>query len=234
MRLIPRSRRGVILHQAHTYGLSRNQAPLDIYLPANSQVELLVIGGIHGDEPETVVLLSEALRSIAPADLQTAVILSANPDGARLGTRASSAGVDLNRNFPARNWSPEKVYHRGKAGDPQDIELSPGTSGGSEPETTALIKIIDELQPRIIVALHSALACVDDPENTALGTWLASATGLTHQPDIGYSTPGSLGSWCVDHELPLVTFELPPESLVDMKTTTTPLLIKLITGQHPG
>ncbi len=186
------------------------------------------MGGIHGDEPEGTVLLSEALRTITGDQLKAAVILTANPDGIQFGTRANAHGVDLNRNFPAANWTPAPVYYRAHAGEPQEIELSPGDSAGSEPEIQALVDLINVVKPGAIIAFHSALACIDDPRMSDLGKWISGQTGLPHVVDVGYPTPGSFGSWAADQNQPLVTFELPPESLTSMKVTYVPLLIDLL------
>ena len=42
---------------------------------------VVVLASIHGDEAETTVVVSEALRCIPRGDLQAAVILCGNPDG---------------------------------------------------------------------------------------------------------------------------------------------------------
>jgi len=123
---VARKDRGKLNHQLHKYGTTQFGSPLNVILPAQSEVNILLLSGIHGDEPESTVLISEALRSITSIELKNAVILCANPDGMQSGTRANSRGVDLNRNFPAINWSPESVYYRSMLSEPQHIELSSG------------------------------------------------------------------------------------------------------------
>ncbi|MFH1852669.1 MAG: murein tripeptide amidase MpaA [Candidatus Neomarinimicrobiota bacterium] len=226
--IVERARRGRMEHIAQVYGHSRLGIPLEIRLPAFPAGRPLIVSGIHGDEPETIVLVSEALRMLPASELHSSVILCANPDGAIHGTRANADGVDLNRNFPASNWSPGPVFYRNRKGEPQDIELGTGSHGASEPEIQALIAVIDRIKPRVVVALHSALACIDDPFESELGRRLAQETGLELVGDVGYPTPGSFGSWAAENNLPLVTLELPPEPLTVMKDSLESTLVRLL------
>jgi protein MpaA len=188
------------------------------------------MASVHGDESETTVVLSEALRSIRREDLKNAVILCANPDGVLRGTRGNARGVDLNRNLPTSNWSPELVHYKSLVDDPQDIALSPGAEPGSEPETTALLSLLDEMQPQAVVTLHAALACIDDMGDSPLGRSLAERTGLPFEL-VKYATPGSFGSWALERRLTLVTYEFEPASLYDLKVRHVPVLIDLLTGE---
>ncbi|NQU27858.1 MAG: murein tripeptide amidase MpaA [Candidatus Marinimicrobia bacterium] len=226
---VARTERGKLNHQLHKYGTTQFGSPLNVILPLQSEVNILLMSGIHGDEPETTVLLSEALRSVTCTELKNAAILCANPDGMQRGTRANASGVDLNRNFPAANWSAEPVYHRNILGEPQDIELSTGAEPASELETQALIKLIQKIKPSYVIAFHGALACVDDPGNTVLGKWLAKQAKIDHLPDVGYPTPGSFGTWAADNGIRVVTFELPPKPLTEMKISLVPMIIDLLT-----
>ena len=76
---------------------------------------------MHGDECESTVVLSEALRSVPEDRLATPVILNVNPDGTVLGTRANARGVDLNRNWPTHNWTADAVYYKAHGETVRDI-----------------------------------------------------------------------------------------------------------------
>lgn len=228
--LIERSKRGRVRHAESIYGTTVEGRPLTVYLPENRHPEILVMASIHGDESETTVVLSDAIRTVSPSALRNAVILCANPDGMLKGTRGNANGVDLNRNFPTENWSPEPVFHKSRAGEPQDIELSPGTAPASEPETRALLKLLERLQPKAVVTLHAALECVDDADASVLGRCLADKSGLPLLPDVGYSTPGSLGSWASERKLNLVTYEFEAASPYQTKERHAPVMIDLVTG----
>jgi protein MpaA len=63
--------------------------------------------------------------------------------------------------------------------------------------------------------VHAPFACVNyDGPAAAWAKAVAAACGWPARGDIGYPTPGSLGSWLgVDRGLPVLTLELPPGPL---------------------
>lgn len=230
-RLVERRDRGVIRHPSSVYGASVEGAPLTVYLPDSGSAEVVILAAIHGDEPETTVAVSEALRCLPSGELQAAVILCGNPDGMVRGTRGNARGIDLNRNFPTSNWQPDPVFYKSRAHDARDIALSPGPEPASEPETRALLSLLDRLAPRAVVSLHSALACVDDSGASHLGRQLADRCTLPFLTEIGYPTPGSMGTWASERGLNLVTLELEDESLYTLKDRHVPILLDLMTGR---
>ena len=135
---------GIFPFELVEYGHSVEGVPLR-YLPAKKEARLLVFAAIHGEESETTFLLSRALRKLFSAPDYVACILTANPDGMLRGTRCNANGVDLNRNFPTSNWKAEKTLVRLVLEAPRETELSTGSSAGSEPETQALIALIQKL-----------------------------------------------------------------------------------------
>ncbi len=162
--------------------------------------------------------------------LSNAAILCGNPDGLVRGTRGNAYGVDLNRNFPTSNWSPKPVTYKSRENGPQDITLSPGDHPGSEPETKALLALLEQLKPRAVITLHAALACIDDADESFLGRRLSERTGLPMEP-VTYATPGSFGSWAQEHGMNLVTYEFEAASPYDLKERHTPVLIDVLTGE---
>lgn len=200
-------------------------------MPDSGKSNVLILASIHGDESETTVVVSEALRCIPRGDLRAAVILCGNPDGMLRGTRGNSRGVDLNRNFPTSNWKPDPVHYKTRANDARDIALSPGSQPASEPETIALLALIDRMKPQAIVSLHAALACIDDAGNSQLGRQLASRCSLPMLTEIGYPTPGSMGTWANERGVTLVTWELEAASLYELKDRNVPTLIDLMTDR---
>lgn len=189
--------------------------------PRNST---LLIGGTHGNEPATVRVLEDYLRSPqweALREFPTLVLPLANPDGAERATRYNARGVDLNRNC-GFNWRAE-------------CEEPPGPAAWSEPETVALRDFILAWQPAKIVSLHWALAEIDADgvQSTPLAQAMWDSLDETSrrpyrlrvtEPGRGQrrlqrmyaACPGSLGQWCGygleyrDGSAPaMITLELP-------------------------
>ena len=115
-------------------------------------VTVLAVGSIHGSETAGHAVIAELRRRTPPPGVQLWLITAANPDGARAGTRQNARGVDLNRNFP-RRW-------RG-GGRPGDTYY-PGPSAASEPETRALQRFVERVEPDVTVWYHQALSLVNE------------------------------------------------------------------------
>ena len=215
------------------YGQSLLGSPIT-WIPARERCRVLLIAAIHGEEPETTVALSRAYRSVAGDELSPFVgsVLCANPDGVLAGTRCNANGVDLNRNFPTGNWQAEPTTCRWFVEDAKEKALSiqTGEKPASEPETRALIELIGNISPELIITLHGPLACIDDPLSSPAGQWIAEKTGLPLITDIGYPTPGSMGTWAKEKGIPLITWEFPKHSIEDLSRTQTPVLMEILQG----
>jgi len=221
-------KRGTFAEKPSVYGHSVEQTPLHIWQPVRSRVEVLIFAGIHGEEPDTTVLLSRALRSMSHRSTSCAVILCANPDGLRNGTRGNSNGVDLNRNFPSSNWTVEPVTHKWNVGSDSRVRLSPGEKPCSEPEVLALTQVVNDLKPECVVSIHSPLGLIDDPERTDLGLTLAARTGMPRTVLPNEDTPGSFGSWTKDIGVATITYELPNMTVWNMLPLHLPIMRELL------
>lgn len=199
--------RGTLKFKMLDYGQSVSGIPLR-YIPAAEGAKTLVIAGTHGEEGETVFFLSRALRALKTLPKHAAFILAANPDGLLLGTRGNANGVDLNRNFPTKNFKLGETLSRPTLEARRELKLLTGTGEAPEPETASLLKLIRHLKPATIISIHSPIGCVDAPERTPLVRDLERLFNMKWLPDIGYETPGSLGTWCKENGVFCVTLEL--------------------------
>ena len=227
MNVRPRPEWGTIPWAPTTYGRSVLGIPLEVWRPTGD-CHLLIHAGIHGEEPETTYALSRALRQLVEPPAHCAVVLAANPDGITRGTRGNARGVDLNRNFPSKDWRPGTVTHRSTIEDTSDVLLTTGQAPASEPEVAALLALIEELKPRAVIALHAPLACIDDANASPLGHRLAQRTGMPLVRDVGYPTPGSFGSWGSDNGVPVVTYEFPLAATEVLMRDHVPVLVELL------
>lgn len=130
---------------------------------------LLVIGAIHGDEPDGKRVIDELAASGAPENTNIWLIRDGNPDGAKLATRRNANKVDINRNFPIK-WA---------ASDPTARTYS-GPSPASEPETLALMKAVETIRPNRVVVFHQPYAQIDCPpeRSTEISDRLSQLTGF--------------------------------------------------------
>ncbi len=193
---------------------------------------LLVIGGIHGSEPtsayvaEQLALLLRATPALAKRPV--AIIANANPDALAARTRGNANGVDVNRNFPAKNWRPVKTKANFN-----------GAAPSTEPESRAIQQAIESLKPDRIISIHSITRGRHCNNYDGPGQWLAEAmhphNGYPVTPTIGYPTPGSLGSWAgIDRQIPMVTLELPREDSGDLAwKQNRAALLAAIAAQRP-
>lgn len=160
---------------------------------------VLILGGIHGNEPGSEVLVSRLVPHLLEhpelhAHRRIVVVPAANPDGLAGGTRTNARGVDLNRNFPADNFNPTRRN---------------GPRALSEPESRALHVLLIRYPPDRIISVHQPLACIDyDGPAEALAREMARIGRLPVRKLGG--KPGSFGSYAgITRGIPIVTVELP-------------------------
>ena len=137
---------------AATFGESVEGRPLKVTRAGDpgAPVRVLVVGSIHGNETAGHAVIRRLRRVEPPAGAQLWLVRTANPDGVRHGTRQNARGVDLNRNFPFR-WA--------GGGRPFDTYF-PGRAPGSEPETRALRRLIDDVEPDLTLYYHQQMRLV--------------------------------------------------------------------------
>jgi protein MpaA len=196
-------------------GRSRKGRPIVATTIGAGPVTLVVVPGVHGDEPLGPRLARRWAATVVarpPRGIRVVIIEAANPDGLSRKQKDNAAGVDLNRNFPSRNWGTKT-----KPG------YDPGPVPASEPETKALLALIQRFMraqsPRhtpsrmkstlFILTLHEPFGFVNfDGPARMWARAIAHANGYAVKASVGYPTPGSLGTYFgIERRIPVVTLE---------------------------
>ncbi len=128
----------------------------------------LVQCGIHGDELPTVYMCIHMVRDIlfdnkdAYKGHRIVIAPLVNPDGffRKNPTRQNGRGVDLNRNFPTRDFDTHalKDWKRKYRSTPRKY---PGKKGASEIETRFQMMLMDKYRPDKIISIHSPYGWLD-------------------------------------------------------------------------
>jgi protein MpaA len=162
----------------------------------------VLFGAIHGDEPASQLMLERLADELVerPPGRDTWIVPCLNPDGLAAGTRDNARGVDLNRNFASKSWGAERRpgYHPGDA--PED-----------QPETRALVELIERAGATRLVSIHATYRMVNwDGAGEQLAREMSARCGYPAEADMGYPCPGSFGTkYGVELGLEVVTLESP-------------------------
>lgn len=206
--------------------------PYKIYPPLKDKEPLgrvLLMGGIHGDEYSTVSIVFKWMDKLNQYHSglfhwKTTPLL--NPDGLLKPGRAqrqNGRGVDLNRNFPSKDWDALALNYWEKRTQ-KNPRRYPGPHANSEAETQWFVDTIREFQPDVIIAVHAPYGLVDyDGPQTApqqLGSLKLWRLG---------TYPGSLGNYAgVDLGIPVVTIELASAGVMPSKGEISAMWIDLV------
>lgn len=164
-----------------------------------------ILGAVHGDEVEgahLAIKLHEWLGETNEVSLPVIIVPIVNVDGYKSGTRVNGNGVDLNRNLPSTQWSP----------DAREAKYFPGTAPLSEPENQFLVSLFKKYPPRFILSFHSWYPVINyNGACKEVAEFLASYNKYPIEADfLSHPTPGSLGEFGPqEFKSPVLTFECP-------------------------
>ncbi len=203
-----------------TVGISVKGRPIRHRAVGTGYRKVLFIGGIHGDEIEGSVATRDLpqafLRSPGLSSQVTLhIVEDMNPDGRHARRRTNSRGVDLNRDFPARNR---------KSG-----------RGLSQPESRAIHDLIRGLNPDLIIVAHSwrrdHFINYDGPARRAAQVFSRHSDFRVVPSSSIASTPGSLGSWAGwDQSIPILTLEWERGTSPEVAWTSTRRALLAVIG----
>lgn len=168
--------------------------------------KILVFSLIHGDETPAGTVgryWMERLEGLDPRN-SWRVIPILNPDGVKYKTRTNANKIDINRNFPTKDWTAGAIenWKRTTKSNPRRF---PGKEAASEPETKCALHHLEDFQPDFIVSVHTPLKVLDFD-----GPKVSPPPKFDYLPwkSLG-NYPGSLGRYMwFERKTPVLTMEL--------------------------
>lgn len=189
-------------------GYSAQGRPVYAYSFGDGPRKVLYVGGMHGNEYSSVVLMESWIDELdarpdkIPDSKTIIVVPKSSPDGVVARTRLTTSGVDLNRNFPTNDWQPE-VYIPG----PTYLEKGGGPESLSEPESKALATFVRQQKPELVLTYHAVASVVisnDAGNSKSVGAEYAKKAGydFSTTSEIGdvfdYQATGAFEDWIRD------------------------------------
>jgi len=201
------------------YRTTKSRHPLMfVHFGKNTGNCILFLGGVHGDELPTVYFMFKLARYVKdnPALFKDKCIVIAplvNPDGflSASPARVNANGVDINRNFPTRDWQ-ANAMRQWISKTKKNRRYYPGAKPSSEQETLFQVALIKKFKPQKILSAHSPLNFYDyDGPSSDLNSfekWMEQVCREVDHPLKKFRYyPGSLGNYA-GHERNIFTLTL--------------------------
>ena len=171
---------------------------------SNYDKKILIIGVFHGDEPQGEYFINSYIKSNSKVGKNALYFI---PRLNFNNVRQNLNGVDLNRNFPTKNWV---------LGDKNDY--FGGYKPNSEVETQFLTKLIHDNNFDAIITIHAPYKTVNyDGPAENLANEISNIVGYPTSSDIGYATPGSFGTYCgKERNIPTITIEIDEDEDIEL------------------
>ncbi len=170
---------------------------------SNYDKKILIIGVFHGDEWQGEYFINSYLKnSKKPKKNEVYYIPRLNNNTERKNKR----GVDLNRNFPTKNWIKS-----------ENNDYFGGEKPNSEIETKFLVDLIDKNDFSAIITLHAPYKVINyDGPALELAQKIQKFINYKITSDIGYPTPGSFGTYCgIERNIPTITLEIDEDENIE-------------------
>lgn len=160
----------------------------------------VLFAALHGDEPVSQLMLERLADELVerPPGRDTWIVSCANPDGTLGGMRNNANDVDLDRNFGSADWGTQRRpgYH-------------PGAAAEDQPETQALVGLIDRVGAERLIAVQAMHQLIHwDGSGEVLARACSERCSYPVQQQV--AAPGSFATkYGIDRGLEVVTFESP-------------------------
>jgi len=185
----------------------------------------LILCGVHGDEITPIKFCFDILEDIKknPKLIKNNKIVIApivSPDSffKKSPTRTNARGVDVNRNFPTKDWN-KSALRLWRSKYKKNKRRYPGKHALSEQETIFQVNLIKLYQPQKVISIHAPLTLLDyDGPSFDHASGVAAKQLLLQMSEKSgkYRVsnyphyPGSLGNYAgVERSIPTYTLELP-------------------------
>ena len=183
--------------------------------------KILIIGVFHGDEKQGEYFINSYIKKSVQKGKNTLYFIpKLNPSG----TRKNSNGVDLNRNFPTKNW---------ELGD-KNSDYFGGDLPASEKETKYLVELIENNKFSSIITIDAPYKTINyDGPAEVLAQKISDIIGYPPSSDIGYATPGSFGTYCGKERLiPTITIEIDEEENMELLNRKFHILFDYLKNEY--
>ena len=170
---------------------------------SNYDKKRLIIGVFHGDEPQGEYFINSYLKNAKDPIKNNLFFIPRLNNNSK---RVNKNNVDLNRNFPTKNWIKS-----------DNDDYFGGVEPNSEEETKFLVNLLNENKFDAIITIHSPYKVINfDGPAQNLSKEIQKFLNYKITNDIGYPTPGSFGTYCgVERNIPTVTIEIDEEEDIE-------------------
>lgn len=192
-------------------------------------IKLVLVGAIHGNEIGTGKLMYRLINEIVHqpeliSQLTCWCIPVLNPDGLAkaqespdylhggLVGRFNGHEVDLNRNFPTSRFVSRGHWNFGKNYS-QSREVFCGERGGSEPETQAIIRLVQQEKIDLLWVFHNAgrdVTASTDRKAQQLAQIFSQVSGYTFFTQDDWKKlkqTGTAKEWCEEQQISYLEIE---------------------------
>ena len=180
-----------------------NQIKIIKKLNSNYDKKILIIGVFHGDEWQGEYFINSYLKNSKESKKNEVYYIPRLNNNTE---RKNKRGVDLNRNFPTKNWIKS-----------ENNDYFGGEKPNSEIETKFLVDLIDKNDFSAIITLHAPYKVINyDGPALELAQKIQKFINYKITSDIGYPTPGSFGTYCgIERNIPTITLEIDEDENIE-------------------